>query len=133
MKSKFSKIKQKSTDKICAFFLEWKADPSSHLSDELENETDEESGDVPHGQFRLVKQNEKLNELISDALASSDAMLKSSPSTNRLINKNISSFVKDWEVIISTLIIDHNPVYILYLPVLDCQSKRVRTKVAKRD
>lgn len=91
-----------STDKICAFFLEWKPDPTfaadSSLSSDMEGV----------GQFQLVKQHENLQELIADALATTDSpVLKSSPSTNRLIHKNLPHFVKDWEVRSINLIISY--------------------------
>ncbi len=82
------------TDKICAFFLEWKNDPTS-----MANSMDFK---VPVSGFRLVKEDEKLADLIADNLLTSHLTLKFNKSfstTNRLINKGTLNFVKDWEVV----------------------------------
>ncbi len=82
------------TDKICAFFLEWKNDPTS-MANNIDNK-ESVSG------FRLVKEDEKLADLIADNLLASHLSLKFNKSfstTNRLINKGTMNFVKDWEVV----------------------------------
>ena len=55
---------------------------------------------MPKSGFQLVKQDEKLADLIAENIMSNSANLKLNKSfstTNRLIHKN-SNFVKDWEV-----------------------------------
>ncbi|CAF0703097.1 unnamed protein product [Brachionus calyciflorus] len=82
-----------STDKICAFFLEWKSDNTYSLTDKK----------VPKSRFQLVKQDEKLADLIYENIllknSSQSNLKKNFSTTNRLINKGIDSFVKDWEVV----------------------------------
>lgn len=80
----------KSTDKICAFFLQWRSDNTFTITDEK----------VPKSRFQLVKPDE-LTEIVEQTIKSMDLsnkLTKSFSTTNRLINKNIGSFVKDWEV-----------------------------------
>jgi LysM repeat protein len=83
------------TDKICAFFLEWKNDPHQ---DQV-TMTQKKSG------FQLVKQDKKLIDLIADhSLVAAAPIInlklnKSFSVTNRLINRSDKSFVKDWEVV----------------------------------
>jgi hypothetical protein len=86
-----------STEKICAFFLEWRQDNSFNMS------PSESSGRASRRQhFTIVKPDEDLADLIADNLTapSSSASLmkfnKSFSSSNRLINKDL--FIKDWEV-----------------------------------
>lgn len=74
-----------STDKICAFFLEWKNDSFHEHAN-------------TKGHFQLVKQDEKLTDLIAgNLLGPSKGLNKSFSSTNRLLNRG-NTFVKDWEV-----------------------------------
>jgi hypothetical protein len=98
------------TDKICAFFLEWKFDPTYSPPPLLSSLSDSNMSSKGGHQFRLVKQDEKLSDLISEELGPSMtttatgslANMKSVASTNRLIHKHIASFVKNWEVNINT-------------------------------
>lgn len=57
---------------------------------------------MPKGQFQLVKHDEKLADAILENLmpnSSTNQLSKAFSSTNRLINKGIASFIKDWEVV----------------------------------
>ncbi len=79
-----------STDKICAFFLEWKNDPTFQYNTET----------MPKSGFQLVKHDEKVADLLDDNLVANSTNLKINKSfstTNRLINHK-TNFVKDWEV-----------------------------------
>ena len=60
---------------------------------------------MPKGRFQLVKNDEKLADLIADNLLANSLCLKINKSfstTNRLINKD-TNFVKDWEVSIKKI------------------------------
>ncbi len=85
---------QYSTDKICAFFLEWRPENTEY------NLTFEQA--KSKRRFRLLKEDERLCDLIADNLtlnSSSFSLNRTGSrftSSNRLINKEF--FVKDWEV-----------------------------------
>ncbi len=72
-----------STDKICAFFLAWKFDPTFALSPE-----------TPRGRFQLVKEDSKIPQSNRTKNINNDILMTSSA---KLISKQ-DSFVKDWEV-----------------------------------
>jgi hypothetical protein len=77
-------LKINSTDKICAFFLAWKFDPTFALSH-----------DMPRGRFQLVKEDSKVAvDNLNGVLTNNDISMSSSAKT---LSKQ-ESFVKDWEV-----------------------------------
>lgn len=82
----------KNTDKICAFFLEWRPDNEYSLTPEQKATR----------RFQLLKEDERLADLIADNLTLGNASFankssKFNNSTNRLINKEF--FIKDWEIV----------------------------------
>lgn len=82
----YDNSRYKTTDKICAFFLEWKNDSFHEHSN-------------TKGHFQLVKQDEKLTDLIAgNLLGPTKGLNKSFSSTNRLLNRG-NTFVKDWEIV----------------------------------
>lgn len=85
----------KNTDKICAFFLEWRPESTEYNLTPEQNRTKR--------RFRLLKEDERLGDLIAENLTlnsfSTLSFNKSGKfnSSNRLINKEF--FIKDWEIV----------------------------------
>jgi len=78
------------TDKIFAFFLEWKSD--NHYA--LNKEEGQKKANARR--FQVVKPHENLTDLIDQSLKAD--LHRNYSSTNRLLNK-FETFTKDWEMV----------------------------------
>jgi len=102
---KFPKLTcSNSNDKIFAFFLEWKSDPTFSIASQSDQNS---KTNTVTRRFQVVRPHQNLTDLLDDSLK--DTLRKKYSSTNRLINK-LESFTKDWEVVKFS-----NEIFIIYL------------------
>lgn len=86
-----------SNDKIFAFFLEWKSDPTFSIASQSDRHS---STNTATRRFQVIKPQQNVTDLFDTSLK--DTLNRGFSSTNRLINK-LESFTKDWEVFIQNI------------------------------